>query len=58
MAGVMMGLPRAEALELAAQSELPHNYLDAGYSTLNQLFRELQEWLSNPVHTQLILKMQ
>jgi len=42
--GVMMGLPRAEALELAAQSEERDTFCDLFALTLLQHYKEPLEW--------------
>lgn len=53
--GVMMGLPRAEALELAAQSEFALRYLELLIliRLVNQHCKVLPGWFSKPMHTPL-----
>lgn len=58
--GVMMGLPRPEALELAAQST--HHSFFALLTSLNRIlskvYKGLREWHFNPELIQPILKTQ
>lgn len=53
--GVMMGLPRAEALELASQCACPGYYHIPNLTRLfsTQRCKALLAWLCNPMHIQL-----